>query len=485
MDERTPDGEAAPESDDAEAPARRGPVRRIVRLLGLAGGVVITAILVVALAIEVLMAVNARIVDETDFSLRNDWDSDPEAVLELPGAGSIPDLPAPPESDTAAFRAWLVQRHAPVLVQLIGYRPGWDLPVAVDFDGNDDPRDNPASSERTFPRTAALYGELTAITADSWYLTYSVYHLRDYDHPVREIIVRTSHHDGDNEGFHLRVDRETREVVAAETWFHNRFVLCATGAESTGTDPVLGKLHFEGTHPIVYQQDMGHGIRCAQAGDTVDLDRVKIFRPALGRETTRLRPDRRPEYDHTYELRDFAPWYRAAALDASADSSIMFVGRIRLNEGMDGPPLEAVQYIAGNDREDISHWSRPKPMWSWDDIWDDIPIATWHFLPSYSFATRGGVELSHDYEYNRPAELLFGMTGNELAEAVSWDPGSAAGRIRNTDTQRTKWTNFDPGLRDIGRRQYWWAAEELVATASTTVQRLFNRYVMRVFANLG
>lgn len=479
-----PTPNSSEDPDEAAAP-RPGPVRRVVRLLALAAGVVTVAVVGVALAIEVLIFVNGRVVQEADFSLRNDWEADPQATLALPGAGAIPELGPAPEGDTTAFREWLVRRHAPVLVQLIGHRPAWDLPVAMDFDGNDDPRDNPANAEREMPRTAALYGELTATTADSWYLTYSVWHLRDYDHPVREIIVRTSHHDGDNEGVHVRVDRETGEVAAVETWFHNRFVQCDRAGRSTGTDPILGKLHMEGTHPILYQQDMGHGIRCAQVGDTVDLGRVKIFRPALGRELTRMHPDRRPVHDHTYELKDFGAWYRYAVEDLDADSTTMFVGRIVLNEGADAPEIAVVEYFAGNDREDISHWSRPKPMWAWDDIWDGIPVAAWHFLPSYSFATRSGAELSHDYETNRPAELLFGMTGNELAAAVSWDPGSAAGRIRNADTQRAKWTNFDPGLREIGRRQYWWAAEELVGSVSSSVRRLFNRYVMRVFANLG
>ena len=489
--ESSPTGsESEPSSPSAEEEAPAQPaslIRRLLRMMVMAVGVVIGGTLLVAIAIEVLIAINARVVGEdTDFSLRNDWELGATGELLLPGAGQIPTLAEPQAEDTIAWREWLVRRHTPVLIQLLGHNPQWDVPVAIDFDGNDDPRDNPDNAERGFPTHAALYGELTAVTADSYYLTYSIYHLRDYDHPVREVIVRTSHHDGDNEGLHLRVDRETLQVIAVETWYHNRFVLCDGVGVSTGTDPVLGRLHLEaGTHPILYAQDLGHGVRCAQIGDTVDLPRSKIFRPALGRDLTALDPSREPEHELTYELLDFDRWYQWARADLEADSSTMFVGSIQLNEGMDAPPLMAVQYIAGRDREDISHWSRPKPMWGWDDIWDGIPIASWHFLPSYSFATRVGGDISHDYEWNRPAEQLFGLTGNELAEQFSWDPGSAAGRVRTADTQINKWTNFDPGLQAIERKHYWWAAEQLIEDVSSAAQRLFNRYVTRVFASLG
>ncbi len=472
--------------DEDTAPAA-SLVRRILRMLVMAIGVVVAGTVLVAVAIEVLIAINARVVGgDTDFSLRSDWEAGATGELILPGSGTIPVLTQPSRDDTLAWRQWLVQRHAPVLVQLLGHNPEWDMPVAIDFDGNDDPRDNPSNASRDFPSNAAIYGELTAITADSYYLTYTVYHLRDYDHPVREVIVRTSHHDGDNEGLHMRVDRETLDVMAVETWYHNRFVLCDGVGVSTGTDPVLGRLHLEGgSHPILYAQDLGHGIRCAQMGDTIDLPRSKIFRPALGRDLTSLDPSREPEYELTYSLLDFDRWYYWASMDTQSDSTTMFVGSIQLNEGMDAPPLTAVQYIAGRDREDISHWSRPKPMWAWDDLWDGIPIASWHFLPSYSFATRVGGDISHDYEMNRPADLLFGLTGNELAEQFSWDPGSAAGRVRDANTQINKWTNFDPGLQHIERKHYWWAAEQLIENVSVSAQRLFNRYVTRVFASLG
>ncbi len=481
------DGEGEAKDSPTSATSLWAAGRRIARRFGLIVGTGIGLLLVLAVAIEILMVVNARVVGEIDFSLRSDWDgAGLSARLDLPQSGGIPARPEPDPADTAAWRSWLVERHAPVIVQLVGHHPEWDLPVAIDFDGNEDPRDNPDNAARDYPEHATVYGELTAVTEDSYYLTYSLYHLRDYDHPVREVIVRTAHHDGDNEGLHLRVDRASLEVKAAETWFHNRFVLCDRVGESSGTDPVHGVLHLEGTHPVVYAQDLGHGVRCAQSRDTADLARSKVFRPALGRPLTPLRPDRSPEPDLTYALDDFDRWYVRAANDpAETDSATLFVGQITLSPVDAEVPTTAVQYIAGRDREDISHWSRPKPMWGWDDIWDGIPVAVWHFLPSYSFATRSGEELSHRYLYNRPAERLYGLTGDELAERIDWDPGSAAARIRTADTERSKWQNFDAGLTEMERKHYWWAAEQLVVNVSSSARRLFNRYVTRVFSNLG
>ena len=43
-----------------------------------------------------------------------------------------------------------------------------------------------------------------------------IYDIKDYDHPIRQWLTRYTYHDNDNEGFHIRVDRQTMEVVEAE-----------------------------------------------------------------------------------------------------------------------------------------------------------------------------------------------------------------------------------------------------------------------------
>ena len=113
-----------------------------------------------------------------------------------------------------------------------------------------------------------MYGELTAETRDSYYLTYSLYHAKDYDHPLREWFTDWTYHDSDNEGFMIRVDRETLAVAQVETWFHNRFLLYDATGTSRGTEPVHGAIHLEhGSRLVVYSQPQGHGVRAFQVLD--------------------------------------------------------------------------------------------------------------------------------------------------------------------------------------------------------------------------
>ena len=103
-------------------------------------------------------------------------------------------------------------------------------------------------------------------------------------------------------------------------------------------------------------------------------------------------------------------------------------------------------------------------MWAWDDGWDDIPVAVWHFLPSLSFEAHEGGPLSHDYLFNAPAEGIFGLSGNALQSRMDLVPERRDG---------DKWEEFET-TGDIGREVYW-AAMRVV----------FGRYVTRVFMALG
>lgn len=496
MSEPMVDGGVEPEGDEAPKQAGRvvAGLKRFGRTLIVALGVWAILVVLALTLMEVLMAANSWVLgDDIGYALRSDFDAEPlGSSLSLPGS-PIPVEAEPDLTDTTAWRGWLVRRHAPVVMHLLGEHPEWDIPVSMTFDGNDDPRDNLSNVTRDQPGHATVYGELTAITADSWYLTYTLYHLRDYDHPVREALFRNTHHDGDNEGMHIRIDRSTGEVTHAETWFHNRFLLCARTNESSGTDPVLGRLNFEGTHPIFYVQWRGHGVRCAQRADEGDLARMKVLRPALGRALSRPLRNRTAEHDLTYEIEGFERWHARAAIELDENSSLMFVEQLTLNQpalddGAGVAPIRVGHYIAALDREGLIHHARPKPMWSWDDAWDAIPVSVWYFLPSYSFATRSGLDLSHDYEMNLPVQAIFGMTGNGFADSINWDVSWAppvASAAHNSLARIDKWSPIAEEAAGVDRRQYWKAARIITLNAVHGVRRLISRYVTRVFTRLG
>lgn len=410
------------------------------------------------LSMELVIAANRAVVGEnSDYRIPSDFE---QGVAEL---GALPGTPVrdpgradPNRFGTPAERHALALRYAPVILLETSYRPMWDLPVAVDFDGNWEPRDNPASGERADSLPAVVYGELTAVTEDALYLTYTLYRIRDYDHPVRQWISRWTHHDSDNEGFHVRVDRRTGRPESVETWFHNRFLVCNRDGTSTGSEVVRGRLHLEGERPVIFSQSQGHGVRCVQSGDLQRLDRLKVLRPSPDGRADAPRADRTGESDLRYRLEGFEEWYAQAP---HPDDAPLFSGTVEL-----GPGLTVGQFIAGLDREDVGVWSRPKPMWAWDDGWDTIPVAVWHFLPSLSFEAHQGGALSHDYLFNGPARAIFGISGNDLRDRMDVDL-----EFREGD----KWEGLE-SRGDVGRQAYWSAATLLVG-----------RYVTRVFMALG
>lgn len=449
------------------------PLRRSRRLAGRSGRALAAATQVSLYAVaglpatilllgEVVISANEWVLGEqSDFRLQSDYDAgftDRSQVLALAGPPTPAPRPARNDDREELYR-YLVELYAPVLVQKIANQPEWDLPLFVDFDGNDDPRDNVENEPGRRPHRAGLYGEVTAITADSIYLTYSAYHVKDYDHPVREALSRWTYHDNDNEGFHIRVDRRDGAVAEIETWFHNRFLLFNHTGVSTGTEPVHGRIHLEGrTHPIIYMQPQGHGVRCAQLVDLPNLEKnLKVLRWRGERPAVAVEANRAVQLDATYELENFDTWYRYAQgpFGTKGVGEGMFEETIPLGEWPDGTKIELGRFLAGRDYM-VGGWSRPKPMWSWDDGWDDVPIVFWHFLPHLSFASHGGNELSGVYTYNRPLEKTFGARAREVVQYL--DP-------ENARRGGEKWTNFQEAhAGTLGRSQYWQAFQKQLRT---------------------
>lgn len=421
---------------------------------------------------EVLITANEYVVGEqSDFRLQSDFDAgyaDPKNTLALAGPQTPKPKPARAGDKEDQYR-FLVELYAPVVLQKIANQPQWDVPLLVEFDGNEDPRDNVEDEPAYRPHLAGVYGEVTAITADSIYLTYSFYHVKDYDHPVREALSRWTFHDNDNEGYHIRLDRRSGAVAEIETWFHNRFLLFNHTGVSTGTEPVHGRIHLEGrTHPLIYVQPQGHGVRCAQLVDLPNLEKnLKVIRWRGERAAVPVEANRDLQLDATYDLGNFDRWYAYARgpFGTKGKGEGMFEETIPLGEWPDGTPIVLGRFLAGRDYM-VGSWSRPKPMWSWDDGWDDLPIAYWHFLPHLSFASHGGSELSGAYSYDRPLSKMFGKDAGEVVKY--FHPESARRRGE-------KWDNFQElHAGKLSRDDYWQA-----------FQKKLRAYVNYLFHALG
>jgi len=426
--------------------------------------------LTLLVATELVLQGNSLLLGgHSDSRLRSDFEAGFNGALELPGAPTARGLSQSPiPADREAIHAWLVLRHAPVVIQRVGRHPRWDIPVWIDLDGNEDPRDNVRNAERLARFEAGLYGEVTAETEDEHYLSYSVYHLRDYDHPIRALASAQAEHDNDHEGVMLRVSKQHLRVTEMMTWYHNRYFHCSRTPVSTGSERVMGKAHFEDeTHPILYVQAMGHGVRCAQSIDLEDTRGLKIFRHRAGGEARRPKLDDSSEFDLHYEIDSFDRWYAQAR--GPFDEGNMFEGRIRLGFFPSGEAIEVGRFIAGAYSGEDS-WARPKPAWSWDDAWDDVPIAAAHFFPSRTFRSHLGVETSTVYLEHRAVRLAFGISADAL-----W-------RTLDTNVERRekkKWVKWKQSLFDSGRRE---VRRDHVYNAFWNV---FKRYADRLFQGLG
>jgi hypothetical protein len=384
-------------------------------------------------------------------------------VLPLPGE-KVPPIRPVDKKNEAAYHRYLVELHAPVLIQRLGYRPDWDIPVSLQIDGNDDPRDNKKNAARIRPLKPVVYGEVTAVTKDSYYLTYCMYHLRDYDHPVREQLTGWSYHDGDNEGFMIRIDRKTMRVVQGEGWFHNRFYLASRGEDSRGNEPVQGEIFLEdGTRPVIYVQTFGHGVRFAQRYDLAAIESsAKIFRYRAGRAPAYPEIDRNVQVCN-YDIEPFDIWYRYAR--GPIDSKKGFYEReITIGRNAKGEKLSVGRYVATYDNNKSS-WVRPKPPWSWDDGWDRVPVAVWHFFPAIAFEKHFGTPLSDDYAYNAPITRIFHENPNDLQKRLS---------VKGARRGGAKWGGSLRMRNRYSRKSYMRAAN-----------MYFKKYVNRLFHALG
>ncbi len=337
----------------------------------------------------------------------------------------------------------VLAEYAPVFVQRIGRQPRYDAITRFDYDGNLSGYDNVKNAKK-FPLPATVYGDVVAETVDSYYLFYGVYHLRDYDTPIREFFFKASAHDNDFEGAMLVVDKTSGQVRAAEGWWHNKFLQAAPTLSGVNEKVIDGKLHFEGgTHAILYVQSRGHGVRAFQKLDeqrAFKKDKFQIYR--LGKESTDLAQSK--SAFASYQLRSLADFVRHAS--GPFDKNSMLAGPQYFGVGKN--PLG--KYLSGNFNGNSS-WARPKPPWSWVDKFDSFRPGAWFFHPAYVLNKRIGLNVSEEYLYNLAAEKVLAVSYQDLDRWLEAEAPSL----------KSYWNDIPKGplhrpLKKLRKRLYIW-----------------------------
>lgn len=300
-------------------------------------------------------------------------------------------IPQPAVSGT------LVETYAPVWVQEIGSQPAYDLVTRFDFDGNQGGYDNVENASK-YPLPAVVYGDVVAETVDSYYLFYGVYHIKDYDRFLRALFFPSATHDNDFEGLMLLVDKGSGQVLAMETWWHSKFLQYALSPEVGRTQTIDGALHLEdGTHPLVYVQAFGHGVRGLQGLDSRMLDRRRhaIYRVGLQPTTLKSTDEVPPFLEYVLlPLNDFVSYAHGPFDRMFSDPQDFGIG-----EGPIG------KYLSGRFSGD-SAWARPKPPWSWTDKFDTLRPGAWFFHPAHVFGRHFKFNRSQQYLRSLPKERM-------------------------------------------------------------------------------
>ncbi|MBI1860384.1 MAG: glycosyltransferase family 39 protein [Deltaproteobacteria bacterium] len=307
------------------------------------------------------------------------------------------------------FYQRLAEAYSPVFFQQVGFKPKFDVPVFLDFDGNQDPRDNVINSEKISSLEPGVYGEVTAETKDSYYLTYTLYHVMDYDHPVREFLSPWTFHDNDLEGINFRVDKNTMTVVAGSGWIHNEFEYCNS----------KGGLIFEGgTHPIFFAQPLGHGMRCANERDLWKVGRTtKVYRFDPSARALTIPLDLSPTEPAGYRLKGFSQWHRCLRqMQDPQDEGCLFGNVTNVGTHPGGEPIRLPIYL--RSYKDSVYASHPKPMWAWDDFLDGLSAPFWYFLPAETYQNALGGNLSFEYLHSPALNSSLAMSAGLFKSAI-------------------------------------------------------------------
>jgi hypothetical protein len=295
----------------------------------------------------------------------------------------------------APSRADLALRWAPIHYQDVDATGSHalsgrsDYLSRVDYDGDLVGRNNWDNAARS--GAAAVYYDVVE-TSTHWYITYLMYHARDWvDHPFFE-----GEHENDGEGLTEMIEKDGSEygilrgiVTEAHTDFYSYTPSGSTW--TNGRETIDGTLQFQSSqhdsfaHPVTAQEVQGHGLK-AWPQYNINGDGI-VYYPSAGTSET---PSSGNDRDVQYQLIDM---FAGGGLWAQRNNTSLFV-----NLGT----------FAGDDSGDcgVGTWdcttNSANAPWGWDDG-NDGPargeIATDPAKLSAEYFTVPG-NFSRTYTYN-------------------------------------------------------------------------------------
>lgn len=165
----------------------------------------------------------------------------------------------PPESRRGDPYRALAEHYAPFLAQETWFEPKADYPCRFDFDGDWHGDNNWENLEQGSSQAFVYYAAME--TETHWFLTYNIFHARDYSD---RCVVGTCH-ENDNEGIILTIRKDGSpfgRLQVMETLAHNNvYSMTADRRIGRGAHDIDGSIEFyQESHPAVFIESGGHGI---------------------------------------------------------------------------------------------------------------------------------------------------------------------------------------------------------------------------------
>ena len=303
----------------------------------------------------------------------------------------------------------LAEYWAPFFAQETWFQPKADVPARFDYD-NDWAGDNNWDHLET--GSSQAYVHYAAIeTASHWFLTYNVFHPRDYSD---KCIVGTCH-ENDNEGLILTVRKDGSEfgkLEVMETLAHNNVYSYVTDSRiRKGAHNIDGTIEFYGTsHPLAFIEAGGHGILGTSSQHTQYDPKTDKFPAGTGitfiykgvAERPRHANDRLVGYDL---LPIYDHWWKKSADENWKDRTF---DEYYIYTPFGGRPAGNGRKMGGTFYGRKESSNKAKPFWGWHDNATRkknlVNTGQWALDPAYSLTRSvtypAGLEPSLDYTFN-------------------------------------------------------------------------------------